>query len=324
VNRLQVRVLLDTGPTEDEVTHIRSLFDAVGMDAEAVGHSYGGPPLTSAFRIVINAPLMPFLDRFAGANVGLGGRARLAGLLAELAALRADERRWGRPHDLYLEHAFGDLSVALPPDLPPDAIGALLEVDLSGLERGAPPVTVTWHRGLRRWQARPQIAGRSVGRRLPWRRPDPAPVRGVRQLDAAEVGRLWRLADDPRGSVVTWQRATVVLWSALGWDIAAISRTALISEARVRAMIGNFDADGFTSLTPGYAGGQPVRPTADEERDAGAIAGTGPAAHGLDLAEWDVTTLAEYLVAEGVVEDVDPVWLHALLSRPYAAVRAST
>lgn len=302
MNRLRVRVLLDTGPTEAEVARIRALFDGVGMDADAMGHSYGGPPLTSAFRVVVNVPLMPFLDRF----VPLGA-ARLAGLLAELAALRADERRWGRPHGLHLEHAFGDLSVALPAGPPVAAVDALLGVDLSGLERGAPPVTVVWREG--RWLARPEPgpADRGPLRRLPRRRPWESHVRGVRHLDPEEVSRLWRLADDRETSVITWQRATVVLCSALGWQMPAISRKALISEERVRAVIANFNADGFAALEPGYAGGEPVRPTAEERRDAATVAAAHP--------HWDAASLGEHLVAQGIAEDVDPHWLSTLLPR---------
>jgi hypothetical protein len=302
VNRLRVRVLLDTGPTEAEVERIRALFAEAGMDADAMGHSYGGPPLTSAFRVVVNVPLMPFLDTFVGLS------SELRALLGELAALRADERDWGRPHTLYLEHAFGDLSVALPSGLPAEAVDALLEVDLTGLELGAPPVTVVWDGGLRRWQARPEVAGRDVRRRLPRRQPEPSPVRAVRHLSDGEVSRLWRLTEDPSAPAITWLRATVVLCSALGWTVAAIGRRVMLSERRVRAVIGNFDADGFAALDPGYAGGEPVRPTAEEQRDASAIAAS---------RSWSgPEELGEHLVAHGLAEDADPSWLESLLHVP--------
>src|SRR5215213_3084299 len=57
------------------------------------------------------------------------------------------------------------------------------------------------------------------------------------------------------GSIVTWRRAQIVLWSAQGLDLAQIAPLAFTSEDRVRAVIHNFNADGFDSLYPRYAGG---------------------------------------------------------------------
>jgi hypothetical protein len=44
---------------------------------------------------------------------------------------------------------------------------------------------------------------------------------------------------------VTWRRAQIVLWSAQGMDVAQIAPLAFTSEDRVRAVIHNFNADGF-------------------------------------------------------------------------------
>ena len=48
----------------------------------------------------------------------------------------------------------------------------------------------------------------------------------------------------------------MVLLSAQGMDVAAIAKVAFTSEDRVRAVIRNFDADGFGSLHLQYKGGQ--------------------------------------------------------------------
>jgi hypothetical protein len=49
----------------------------------------------------------------------------------------------------------------------------------------------------------------------------------------------------------------MVLLSAHGMDVAAIARVAFTSEDRVRDVIGNFNADGFSPLYPRYRGARP-------------------------------------------------------------------
>jgi transposase len=61
------------------------------------------------------------------------------------------------------------------------------------------------------------------------------------------------------GSVVTWRRAQMVLPSAQGVDVAAIAKVAFTSQDRVRDVIGDFNAGGFSSLYPTYQGGRPPR-----------------------------------------------------------------
>jgi transposase len=50
-----------------------------------------------------------------------------------------------------------------------------------------------------------------------------------------------------------------VLWSAQGMDVAQMATIAFTSEDRVREVIHNFNADGFDSLAPKYAGGGPPK-----------------------------------------------------------------
>ena len=83
------------------------------------------------------------------------------------------------------------------------------------------------------------------------------PVTGrlrVRQIDDGEGRRLVRIVRRGTGSVVTWRRAQMVLLSAQGMDVAAIAKVAFTSEDRVRDVVRNFDADGFSALYPKYRG----------------------------------------------------------------------
>jgi hypothetical protein len=81
----------------------------------------------------------------------------------------------------------------------------------------------------------------------------------VREIDDDEGRRLVRIARRDSGSVVTWRRAQMVLLSAQGMDVAAIAKVAFTSEDRVRDVIHNFNADGFSSLYPKYKGGRPPK-----------------------------------------------------------------
>src|SRR5438876_6927998 len=94
----------------------------------------------------------------------------------------------------------------------------------------------------------------------------------VRDITSEEGNRLLRIVRRSSGSVVTWRRAQMVLLSAQRMDVAAIARVAFTSEDRVRAVIHNFNADGFDSLYPRYAGGRPPTFTLPQRRQIKKIA----------------------------------------------------
>ena len=122
----------------------------------------------------------------------------------------------------------------------------------------------------------------------------------VREIDDDEGGRLVRIVRRDSGSVVTWRRAQMVLLSAQGMDVAGIAKVAFTSEDRVRDVIHNFNADGFSSLYPKYKGGRPPKFTLGQRREIKKIAKSKPAGHGLPFSTWSLSKLGEFLVAEGV------------------------
>lgn len=95
----------------------------------------------------------------------------------------------------------------------------------------------------------------------------------VREIDDDEGRRLVRIVRQGTGSVVTWRRAQMVLLSAQGMDVAAIARVAFTSEDRVRDLIGNFNADGFSSLYPKYKGGRMPKFTLGQRREGVSFSG---------------------------------------------------
>lgn len=115
--------------------------------------------------------------------------------------------------------------------------------------------------------------------------------------------------------MVRWRRAQIVLWSAQAMDVPAIARIAFTSEDRVREVIHNFNADGFDSLAPKYAGGRPPKFTLPERQQIKKVALSRPVDHGLPFSTWSLSKLAEFVVAEGVVDDISHEGLRVLLRK---------
>ncbi len=135
----------------------------------------------------------------------------------------------------------------------------------------------------------------------------------VREITNVEGNKLLSIVRRGTGSVVRWRRAQVVLWSAQGMDVPQITTIAFTSEDRVREVIHNFNTDGFDSLAPKYSGGRPPKFTLPERREIKKIALSRPQDHNLPFSTWSLSKLAEFLVAEGVVDDISHEGLRVLL-----------
>ena len=135
----------------------------------------------------------------------------------------------------------------------------------------------------------------------------------VREITNDEGRRLLQIVRRSSGSVVRWRRAQMVLLSAQGMDVAQIAKVAFTSPDRVRAVLHNFNDDGFDSLAPKYSGGRPPTFTLPERREIKKIALSRPVDHDLPFSTWSLSKLAEFLVAEGVVDDISHEGLRVLL-----------
>jgi transposase len=96
-------------------------------------------------------------------------------------------------------------------------------------------------------------------------------------------------------------------------DVGQIAKIAFTSEDRVRAVLHNFNIGGFESLVPKYSGGRPPTFTLLEGREIKKIALSRPQDHHLPFSTWSLSKLAEFLVAEGVVDDISHEGLRAVL-----------
>jgi transposase len=135
----------------------------------------------------------------------------------------------------------------------------------------------------------------------------------VRAISNEEGNRLLRIVRRSSGSVVTWRRAQMVLLSAQGMDVPMIAQVTFTSPDRVRDVLHNFNTDGFDSLRPKYAGGRPPKFTGQRRAEIKRIALGRPGDYGLPFSTWSLSKLADFLVAEGVVEDISHEGLRLLL-----------
>lgn len=96
-------------------------------------------------------------------------------------------------------------------------------------------------------------------------------------------------------------------------DVPQIAPLAFTSEDRVREVIHNFNADGFDSLYPKYAGGRPPKFSPEQRREVKKVALGRPQDYGLPFSTWSLSKLSEHLVAKGVVDDISHEGLRVLL-----------
>ncbi len=124
----------------------------------------------------------------------------------------------------------------------------------------------------------------------------------VQEIDSDEGNRLLRIVRRSSGSVATWRRAQMALLSAQGMDVAMCgprlpSRRGLTARVRltspdwVRDVLHNFNADGFDSLRPKYAGGRPRKFDAKQRAQIKKVALGRPVDHGLTFSTWSLSKL---------------------------------
>src|SRR5215216_1815758 len=135
----------------------------------------------------------------------------------------------------------------------------------------------------------------------------------VRPISDDEGNRLLRIVRRGTGSVVTWRRAQMVLLSAQRMPVAKIAEVTFTSPDRVRDVLHNFNTDGFNSLQPKYGGGRPPKFTLPQRQEIKKTALARPTDHGLPFSTWSLPKLADYLVTQGVVDDISHEGFRLLL-----------
>jgi transposase len=120
------------------------------------------------------------------------------------------------------------------------------------------------------------------------------PVR-ARRLTEQEGQRLTQIVRRGKGSPIRVRRATIIMASASGTPVPAISRLVAADEDTVRDVIHAFNQRGLDALDPQWAGGRPRLINDDDVEFIVATAKTRPAKHGLPFTHWSVRKLAAHL-----------------------------
>jgi transposase len=96
-------------------------------------------------------------------------------------------------------------------------------------------------------------------------------------------------------------------------DVPMIAKVTFTSPDRVRDGLHNFNSDGFDSLKPKYAGGRPPKFDFKQRAEIKKAALSRPVDHGPPFSTWSLSKLADFLGAEGVVDDISHEGLRTLL-----------
>jgi transposase len=135
----------------------------------------------------------------------------------------------------------------------------------------------------------------------------------LREISNVDGNRLLRMIRRSSGSIVTWRRAQIVLLAAQRMSATRIAEVVFSDPDTVREMIHSFNRDGFEALYPRYRGGRPRTFTPGQRQQIKRIALSIPSDLGQLFATWSLAKLADYVVAEEVVDDISHEGLRQLL-----------
>lgn len=125
----------------------------------------------------------------------------------------------------------------------------------------------------------------------------------VRPLKLAEGGKLQSILRRDRNRIKL-RRAQVILASAQGSKVPDIARRFYFSPQHVRTIVKDFNAHGFSALTPKYGGGRP-RTFSEDQR--GLIIETAlcpPDLLGRPFRRWSLSKLRDFVIEEKIVESI--------------------
>ncbi|GAA0917824.1 IS630 family transposase [Nonomuraea longicatena] len=141
-------------------------------------------------------------------------------------------------------------------------------------------------------------------------RPPNVFVRPLSMEEGRKIQRITRTAKDP----VKLRRAIVVMMSGQGQSVPDITSLMQVGEDYVRDVIHAFNERGFDALDPKWSGGRPRAISERVREHICLIARTVPAEWGITgHSTWSLRTLAEHLLARGVVDALSREHLRRIL-----------
>jgi transposase len=130
--------------------------------------------------------------------------------------------------------------------------------------------------------------------------------------EGRKIQRITRSAKDP----VRLRRAIVVMMSGQGQSVPDITSLMQVSDDYVRDVIHAFNERGFDALDPKWSGGRPPAISEQMREHICLIARTVPAEWGIcGHSTWSLRTLAEHLIARGVLTAISRQHLSRILRK---------
>ncbi|MDP9841165.1 transposase [Streptosporangium lutulentum] len=137
-------------------------------------------------------------------------------------------------------------------------------------------------------------------------------VRPLSMEEGRRLQRITRTAKDP----IKLRRAIVVMMSGQGQSVPDITSLMQVGDDYVRDVIHAFNERGFDALDPKWSGGRPPAISERVRERICLIAKTVPAEWGIaGMSTWSLRTLAEHLIARGVVAAISREHLRRILRK---------
>jgi hypothetical protein len=324
-----------TSSDDTTVREIKAAFSDLGFDAEIEAHTFAGPAEILQY-VALSAPVLALftaLTTKAGEDAYLG----LKRLCTRILRARRDGSH-ARDDTIELLDTEGRMRAELPDDLPDMAYRQLIPLFLAYLSENPPvqPRSTVMHRSdgrvvhwldgsgprlvwSERWNRWLAYADSGYAGALPARRLPPIPSRSMVQnpaalpaLDDRRRSELYR-ASGKDSSIVLRQRADIALRLLDGVAPSQLGRLLIVSEELVRAVGNDYAVHGLSGLRANSADATPSRIPAEVAVEILTIAEASPREwRGADD-RWTVSSLAGFVVEEGVIEDVSHRAIKTLL-----------
>jgi hypothetical protein len=290
--------------------------------------------------VVIAVPLLPFVQAIS-TKAGEDAYAVLKRLIQRLR----DSRRHGDyiPRTVELFDSSTGMQVDLRGgDLPDAAWRPLAQIKLGSLEhahegliwndegdrRHLQRLRLEWSDLTSHWLVYPGplvTSGRPIGRRLPvipareaLADPSfPGPLDLSHQPREPYLSPTWAFLDrymGERASAISIVRARVVGWFNFGNQPEDIARQLVCSPELVNAVLDDFARHGLKALEPGFTDSR-ARSAFTLHQHEEMIEIARSARPGKRTAKWSLRSLGDFLVGQGVVEDLSLTDLKGLLAR---------
>jgi hypothetical protein len=285
------------------LTSVRSELAAFGVDAKVEDEGNEGGPVYVLLTVAV--VLAPFL------NAVLAKAGEDAWLSLKKALVPSLERMDSPWIALELEDSTSRATVKLTLDIPDHAFRELIEIVNHIEDVSAGPRHLEWSQRWGRWVA----LYLGVARRIP-----PRPSRAInrtripslRRTSQAGIAAIYDRYGRAR-SMVVQQRSDILLRRLRGEAVKSISSAMVVSKELVQAIVLDFDTAGPPALRADFDHGIPAKIDEDVAEEITRAAQAEPQSYRLWFRRWTIPRLTEFLVCDGVVEDVGHSDLHRLL-----------